>query len=111
VGFYFTSVAFGVNIPFLEFIVVMPIAFGVMELPIAFGGFGTATLAWMTFFGAYGSVESIAALTLFVPFCRSVSRGLIGLVSLKPALTDIATLLPSRASGQSGNTDVVAQRP
>jgi len=103
VGFYFASLAFGVRVPFLEFIVVMPIAFGIMELPIALGGFGTATLAWMTFFGDHAPEQSIAALTLFVPFCRSACRGSIGLVSLRPALADIATLFPSGAASPAGD--------
>jgi hypothetical protein len=111
VGFYFASLAFGVRVPFLEFIVVMPIAFGIMELPIALGGFGTATLAWMTFFGDHASEQSIAALTLFVPFCRSACRGLIGLVSLRPALADIATLFPSGGPSGSGDPYIDAGRP
>ncbi len=92
VGFYFVSRAFGVNVPFLEFMVVSPLAMAVMDMPIAFGGFGAATLAWLVFFGDYGIKENIAALTLFLPFMRVLIRALIGLVSLRPAISDISTL-------------------
>lgn len=89
VGFYFLTFAFGVEVPFLEFMVVSPIVLAIMDLPIAFAGFGTATVAWTLFFGAYGTVESIAALTLFLPFARAICRSLIGLVSLPMALKEI----------------------
>lgn len=92
VSFYFLNLAFDVNVPFFEFMVVGPIALMIMDLPIAFGGFGTATIAWMTFFGDYGSPENIVALTLFLPFSRAVFRSLLGLVSLRPALREISTL-------------------
>ena len=92
VGMYFLTLAFGVRVPFLEFMVVSPIAVAIMDMPLAFAGFGTATLAWVIFFGDYGSAENIAALTLFLPFSRSICRAAIGLVSLRPALKDIYTL-------------------
>lgn len=92
VGWYFLARAFEVKVPFLQFMVVSPLVMLIIDLPIAFGGFGTATLAWVTFFGDYGSTEDLAALTLFLPFTRSICRALIGLVSLRPALRDISTL-------------------
>jgi hypothetical protein len=92
VALYFLNIAFDINVPFVQFIVVAPLAMAIMDLPIAFGGFGTATLAWNTFFEGYGSPEDIAALTLFLPFARAVCRALIGAVSLRPAIKDITTL-------------------
>ncbi|UCD85489.1 MAG: flippase-like domain-containing protein, partial [Deltaproteobacteria bacterium] len=92
VGWYLLALAFEVRIPFFEYMVISPLVMLIIDLPIAFGGFGTATLAWVTFFGDYGSAENIAALTLFLPFARSICRALIGLVSLKPALQDINSL-------------------
>ncbi len=92
IGFYFLNLAFDVNVPFLEFMVVGPLAMIIMDLPIAFAGFGTATIAWKALFGDYGSDLDIAALTLFLPFARAACRAMIGLVSLRPALRDIYTL-------------------
>jgi uncharacterized membrane protein YbhN (UPF0104 family) len=94
VGFYFATLAFGVKVPFIEFMVVSPLAVLIMDLPVAFGGFGTATLAWMTFFGEYGVEieDDIKALTLFIPLARGITRALIGMASLRPALRDIYTL-------------------
>jgi len=97
VGMYFLALAFNIHIPFIEFMVVGPLMLIVMDLPIAFGGFGTATMGWTLFFGAYGSEVEIAALTLFLPFARSACRALIGLVSLKPALEEVSSLLQEPA--------------
>jgi len=91
-GCYFLTHAFGVEVPFIEFMVVSPLALLVMDLPIAFSGFGTATLAWVIFFGDYGTAEEIAALTLFYPFVRAACRALFGIISLKPAIKDISML-------------------
>lgn len=91
-GFYFLTLAFNVEVPFFLFMAVSPIAIMIMDLPIAFAGFGTATVAWTLFFGDYGAAEDIAALTLFIPFGRMACRSLIGLVSLRPALKEIAFL-------------------
>ena len=100
-GFYFVAAAFGIKIPFLHFMTLGPLLLLVMDLPIAFGGFGTATLAWMLFFGNYGDEETVKALTLFLPFTRSAVRALIGLVSLRPAIREIRSLFaaPRRRLG------------
>ncbi len=91
-GFYFSAMAFGINVPFVEFMVLSPLFVLVMDLPIAFAGFGTTTMAWMVFFGQYGSPEGIAALTIYMPFARAATRAFIGLISLPPAMDDLATL-------------------
>lgn len=91
-GFYVLSLAFHMKIPAVEFMVVMPLALMVIDLPVAFAGFGTATMAWMLFFGDYASEQDIVALTLFFPFCRTVCRLLIGVFSLRPALKEINSL-------------------
>ncbi len=92
IGFYFLNRAFGINVPFFEFMVLGPLAMAIMDLPIAVGGFGTTTVAWMLFFGEYGTEQDILALTIFLPFARAAVRAIIGLVSLRPALKEIATL-------------------
>lgn len=91
-GFYLLALAFEVRVPFWQFLAVSPLVMLIMDLPIALAGFGTTTLAWMAFFGEYGAEENLAALTLFLPVARSLCRGLIGLISLRPALADLADL-------------------
>ncbi len=103
VSYYFIALAFEVKIPFLECLVVMPLVLFISNLPIAFGGFGTTTLAWITFFGEYGSTENIAALTLFIPTARAVCRAIFGLVSLRPAMKDIVALLNTSETATSGD--------
>jgi len=105
VGFYFLNLAFDIRVPFWEFMVAGPLALLIMDLPIAFAGFGTATVAWMTFFGDYGSEQDMAALTLFLPFGRAAARSIIGLVSLRPALKDVGSLF------QHGDKDVERASP
>jgi hypothetical protein len=93
IGIYFLSLAFKVNAPFLEYIVVAPLMMAIADIPIAFAGFGTTTLAFFTFFANYGSPEAIAAFTLFLLIVRAVFRAVVGLTCLRPALQDIGTLL------------------
>ncbi|MFW6138767.1 MAG: hypothetical protein ACOC7U_06315, partial [Spirochaetota bacterium] len=92
-GLFFMSLAFNVHIPFLEFVGISPLVVAVLDMPIAFAGFGTTTMAFNIFFGEYGSPQNIAALTLFYPFVRAVLRAVIGLISLQPALMEIHLLL------------------
>jgi uncharacterized membrane protein YbhN (UPF0104 family) len=92
VGLYFLSLAFGVKVPFLQFMVVGPLAALIMDLPIASAGLGSTTAAWMIFFSEYGTEESIKVLTLFIPVSRSLARALIGLVSLWPGMREISSM-------------------
>jgi hypothetical protein len=62
VDIYFLSRAFNVHAPFLEHMVVAPL-----------------TMA-------------IAALTIVLPFVRTVFRAIVGLTSLRPALQDMSAL-------------------
>ncbi len=92
IGYYIVALAFDVRIPFGECLVVLPVVLFISNLPIAFGGFGTTTAAWIAFFGDYGSQENLIALTIFIPFARAIFRSLIGFISLKPALDELGTL-------------------
>jgi len=92
IGYYFVAIAFDVHVPFVLFIVLVPLMKMMMDLPFFFAGFGGATWAWTIFFGDFGTADSILALTLFLPFARGVCRAIIGLISLKPALNDVASL-------------------
>jgi hypothetical protein len=104
-GIYFLSMAFEVRIPFLRFMVFSPLVVAIADLPIAFAGFGSTTLAFALFFKEYGSAEAIAALSLFLPFARATFRVLIGFVSLRSALLDINALL-QRPSTETKETPV-----
>lgn len=95
IGVWFLAWSFGIHIPFVEYLVLSPIFFFIMDLPIAFAGFGTATLAWNMFFSDYGDSQAVCALTLFLPFARATCRLLIGFISLRPALRDVTSLLNS----------------
>ena len=104
-GIYFLSMAFEVRIPFLRFMVFSPLVVAIADLPIAFAGFGSTTLAFALFFKEYGAAEAIAALSLFLPFARATFRVLIGFVSLRSALLDINALL-QRPSTETKETPV-----
>lgn len=107
VGLYFLNRAFNINAPFLECMVVMPVALLLMDLPIAFSGFGTTTLAWMTLFGNYGEAADIAALSLFLPSARLLCRAAIGGVSLLPALRSLGNI-PRADSMEAENVPEMA---
>jgi uncharacterized membrane protein YbhN (UPF0104 family) len=93
IGVYFLSLAFNVKVPFFEYMVTGPLMLVLSEIPIAFAGFGTTTLAFFTFFSVYGLPETIAALTLFWPFSKAVFRAILGLICLRPVLQDISSLM------------------
>lgn len=93
IGVWVLAWSFGIYIPFVEYLVLSPIFFFIMDLPIAFAGFGTATMAWNMFFGDYGDSHAVCALTLFLPFARATCRLLIGFISLRPALRDVSSML------------------
>jgi hypothetical protein len=98
-GYAVLSHAFSVDVPWLEFFVLGPLLLVLLDLPIAFSGFGTATLAWITLFGSYGTTEQITALTLFLTTARLVIRVAIGGLSLPfalPALRAVGLTLPWR---------------
>ncbi len=92
-GFWFFALAFDVRIPILHYVTTSLLVMLIADLPIAFAGFGTTTMAWMFFYGDFGSPENIASLTILLPFTRVSARALIGLTTLKPALHDISTLI------------------
>ena len=99
VGVWLLALAFGIEVPFVRFIALAPLFWLVMDLPIAFAGFGTATMSWNLFFGSYGTEADVAALTLFLPFARSATRAVIGAISLKPALNEIKVLSGDEEKG------------
>lgn len=105
VGFYFLSLAFHLQVPFWEFMAISPLLLIIIDLPIALAGFGTTTMAWKLFFPDYGSPDDIMALTLFFPFVRGLTRALIGLVSLKPAMRDIGNLFREDGEGSQGEKE------
>lgn len=103
VGYHVLNRAFGIDAPVLESLVVIPLALIIMDLPFAFAGFGTATIGWMAFFSDHGSAADITALTLFLPMARMLTRAVIGMLSLRPALGEIAFLLDAlRTQPQRG---------
>jgi hypothetical protein len=91
-GLYLLNRAFGIDAPFVQFMVAVPFVTIIMDLPIAFGGFGTATVAWDAFFSEYGTKEEIYALSIFLPVCRMVCRAVIGVFSLPPALKELNSM-------------------
>lgn len=97
ISIYFLCIAFKINLPFLEYLVVAPLALAIADIPITFAGFGTTTLAFFTFFADYGSSDAMAALTLFLPFVRAVFRAAVGLACLRPSLQDINAFLKKSA--------------
>lgn len=85
--FWFYAIAFNVHVPFILFSVTFLLVIMISDAPISFAGFGTTTMAWMLFYQDYGSIEAIASLSLFQPFARTAIRAVIGLISIKPAMS------------------------
>lgn len=84
-GLYLCAWAFGIRIPPVEFVILVPLVLSISNLPIAFGGFGTTTLAWQLLFPTHASTQTYLAFTLAYPVVSCLTRAAIGLFSLKPA--------------------------
>jgi uncharacterized membrane protein YbhN (UPF0104 family) len=92
VGMYLCARAFHLDVPLLYFLFWIPLVALFSALPIAFGGFGTTTAAWFHFFAHYGAHSEIAAVTIFIPAVRLVTRGLFGIVFMPFATREIESL-------------------
>lgn len=88
-GYWFFAYAFGVKIPVLYFTVTIILVIIIADMPLAFAGLGTTTLAWVLFYGDYANEAVMASLTLSLPILRILIRSAIGLICLKPAIGDI----------------------
>ncbi len=91
-GLYLVAHAFGIRVPFLYFLFCIPLVSVISALPIAFGQFGTTTVAWITFFSMYGGAEEIAAATLFIPAVKLIFRGGVGLIFMPLAMKELEDL-------------------
>jgi uncharacterized membrane protein YbhN (UPF0104 family) len=87
-GLYLCAFAFDIRIPVLEFVILIPLVLFISNLPIAFGGFGTTTIAWQLFFPHYAPADTYLAFTLAFPVLSCLARAVIGLGSLKPAWSE-----------------------
>lgn len=103
-AYWLMAYAFNIIIPFFYFVVCLVFVLFLSNLPISFGGFGTTTMAWMLFFGNYADEAALLSFTLFLPMARLVLHGVIGLLCLKPALTDLIVLL-TEARQQNNNKE------
>ncbi len=88
-GLYVVARSFGIDAPFLYFIFWIPALTMFAALPVAFGGFGTTTAAWVAFFAPYGDPSAIAAATIFIPLVKLLSRSILGLVFLPAATREL----------------------
>jgi len=88
-GYYIIAVSFNIHVPFWKFMAMIPLVVGISNLPVAFGGYGTTTLAWVTFFPEYGTPERLAAISLFIPTAKMLCRAIIGVVNLPSVLKDL----------------------
>lgn len=92
-GYWFFAKAFSIEIPFVLFVVTILLVSFLQDLPIAFAGFGSTTMAWSIFYGEYVSPEAIASLTLCLPLLRLLCRGAIGVICIKPAISDVTAII------------------
>ncbi len=92
-GYWFFAKAFSIEIPFALFVVTIFLVAFLQDLPIAFAGFGSTTMAWSIFYGEYVTPETIASLTLCLPLLRLLCRGAIGVICIKPAISDVTAII------------------
>ena len=91
-GYYAIALSFGIDVPFFKFMAMIPLVLFISNLPVAMGGFGTTTMAWVMFFPEYNNDPRLLALSLFIPTARMIVRAIFGAFSLPFALKDLSTM-------------------
>jgi hypothetical protein len=100
IGYWYFALAFNIEIPFVLFAVTILLVAAIQDMPLAFAGFGSTTLAWSLFYADYASPEAIASLTLCMPLLRLIIRAGIGVVSIRPAISDITLIIEEYRQGK-----------
>jgi len=110
-GYWYFAKAFNIEIPFVLFVVTMLLVNFLQDLPIAFAGFGTTTMAWAMFYGDYASVEAIASLSVCLPLMRLFVRSGIGVICMKPAIEDVVSILADIKAGKTRLDNTEESKP
>jgi len=99
ISYWYFAKAFNIEIPFILFTVTILLVGMIQDTPLAFAGFGSTTLAWSLFYADYASPESIAGLSLCLPLIKLIVRFVIGIISLRPAITNVTMIIEEYRKG------------
>lgn len=80
---------FGMDIPFLQMMAVLPIIFMIAALPITVARLGTTQAAWIFFFSSFATPEQLLAYSLASHLTFAVTRAALGLVFLPRIWRDL----------------------
>jgi hypothetical protein len=86
---YFAARTFGIEIPFGEMLVFLPVIFMLAALPITVAHLGTTQAAWIFVFGAYAPAPRLLAFSLAAHLTFSATRALVGVIFLPRAYADL----------------------
>ena len=86
---YFAARTFGVEIPFTEMLVFLPVIFMLAALPVTVAHLGTTQAAWIFFFGAYAPAPRLLAFSLAAHLTFTATRALLGLIFLPRVYADL----------------------
>jgi len=89
---------FGMQIPFLQMMALLPIIFMIAALPITVARLGTTQAAWIFFFSAYASPEQLLAYSLASHLTFALARASLGLVFLPRIWRDLVGPVRTLAS-------------
>ena len=92
VGLWLSAIAFNVHIPWEMFFATIIFVALLSMLPVGFSGFGTTTAAWIAFYSAYGTSESLTSLTLMMPTMGLLIKVIIATIAFIPAMNIIKNL-------------------
>lgn len=99
---YFAAKTFGIEIPFTEMLIFLPVIFMLAALPITVAHLGTTQGAWIFFFGAYAPADRLLAFSLAAHLTFTATRALLGLVFLPRAYADLAVRPGTRLAETAG---------
>lgn len=97
---YFAARTFGIEIPFTEMLVFLPVIFMLAALPVTVAHLGTTQAAWIFFFGTYAPAPRLLAFSLAAHLTFTATRAFLGLIFLPRVYADLIER-PALSSAES----------
>lgn len=104
ISYWYFALAFNIEVPFILFTVTILLVGIIQDTPLAFAGFGSTTLAWSLFYADYASPEAIAGLSLCLPLIKLIVRFAIGVISIRPAISNVTIIIEEYRKGRRGSS-------
>lgn len=102
---YLAARTFGIEIPFGQMLIFLPVIFMLGALPVTVAHLGTTQAAWILFFSSFAAPPRLLAFSLAAHLTFTITRGVLGLLFLPRAYKELFGLSATRGSftGEAGD--------